>query len=101
MAQESEQEDRRTERGLIEAQDDAARTARAAAERASRLASLEAEIRRLAASRDAARDAEQQALEKLAELGDGLALNQSVVDTRQQTTDARAASGEAAPPSKA
>ncbi|HEX4295853.1 MAG TPA: chromosome segregation protein SMC [Rhizomicrobium sp.] len=95
VAQEAEQEDRRTERGLIEAQDDAARTARAAAERASRLASLEAEIRRLAASRDAARDAEQQALEKLAELGDGLLLNQSVVDTRQQTTDARAASSEA------
>ena len=95
VAQEAEQEDRRTERGLIEAQDDAARTARAAAERASRLASLEAEIRRLAASRDAARDAEQQALEKLAELGDGLSLTQSVVDTRQQTADARAASSEA------
>ena len=95
VAQEAEQEDRRTERGLIEAQDDAARTARAAAERASRLASLEAEIRRLAASRDAARDAEQQALEKLAELGDGVTLNQSVVDTRQQTADARGANSEA------
>ncbi len=91
----AEHEDRRTERGLIEAQDDAARTARAAAERASRLASLEAEIRRLTASRDAAREAEQQAAEKLMELGDGQALNQSVAETRQQTSDARASSSEA------
>jgi chromosome segregation protein len=93
--QDAEHEDRRTERGLIEAQDDAARAARAAAERASRLASLEAEIRRLAASRDAARDAAETAMQKLAELGDGVALSQSVVDARQQTTDTRAANSEA------
>jgi chromosome segregation protein len=91
----AEQEDRRTERSLIEAQDDAARTARAAAERASRLASLEAEIRRLAAARDAARDAERQASEKLAELGDGVALNQSVVDARQHTVEVRGSNSEA------
>ncbi len=91
----AEHEDRRTERGLIEAQDDAARTARAAAERASRLASLEAEIRRLTASRDAAREAEQQAGEKLMDLGDGLSLNQSVIDARQQTAEARVSSSEA------
>jgi len=93
--QDAEHEDRRTERGLIESQDDAARAARAAAERASRLASLEAEIRRLAASRDAASDAAEQAMQKLAELGDGVALTQSVTDTRQQATDARAANSEA------
>ncbi len=77
----AEQEDRRTEKGLIEAQDDAARTARAAAERASRLATLESEIRRLTASRDAAAESERQAAEALAELGDGIALSQSVTET--------------------
>ena len=91
----AEQEDRRTERGLIEAQDDAARTARAAAERASRLASLEAEIRRLTASRDAAQEAEQQAAEALAGLGDGQSLSQSAAQARQGTADARIASSEA------
>jgi chromosome segregation protein len=91
----AEHEDRRTERGLIEAQDDAARAARAAAERASRLASLEAEIRRLTASRDAASDASEQACQKLEELGDGHALSQSVIDTRQQAADARIANSEA------
>jgi chromosome segregation protein len=91
----AEQEDRKTERGLIEAQDDAARTARAAAERASRLASLEAEIRRLTASRDAAQEAEQQAADALAKLGDGQSLSQSVTEARQGTADARIASSEA------
>ena len=91
----AEQEDRRTERLLIEAQDDAARTARAAAERASRLASLEAEIRRLFASRDAAQEAAAAANAKLAELGDGAALSDSVSDARQSAAEARIASGEA------
>jgi chromosome segregation protein len=94
-AEEAEQEDRRTEKGLIEAQDDAARTARAAAERAARLATLEAEIRRLTASREAAADSERQAREALAELGDGVALSQTAADTRQRTSDVRAASSEA------
>ncbi|MEI9929327.1 MAG: hypothetical protein WDM89_01840 [Rhizomicrobium sp.] len=91
----AEQEDRRTERGLIEAQDDAARTARAAAERASRLATLEAEIRRLTASRDAALEAEKQASDALIELGDGQTLSQSVANARQSTSEARIASSEA------
>ena len=91
----AEQEDRKTERGLIEAQDDAARTARAAAERASRLATLEAEIRRLAASCDAATEAEQQAATALAELGDGQSLAQSVAEARQNAAGARGASSEA------
>ena len=94
-AQLAEQEDRKTEKDLIEAQDDAARTARAAAERASRLATLESEIRRLTASRDAARDAERQAEQALAELGDGRALIQSAATVRQQAADARIASSEA------
>ncbi|HVU20051.1 MAG TPA: hypothetical protein VHE09_04915, partial [Rhizomicrobium sp.] len=91
----AEQEDRKTERGLIEAQDDAARTARAAAERASRLATLEAEIRRLTGSRDAALEAEKQASDALAELGDGRTLSQSVANARQSAGEARIASSEA------
>ena len=91
----AEQEDRETERGLIEAQDDAARTARAAAERASRLASLEAEIRRLTAARDAAQDAQQEAIDALAGLGDGQALSKSVAEAKQTTVDARSSSSEA------
>jgi len=91
----AEQEDRKNERSLIEAQDDAARTARAAAERASRLASLEAEIRRLTGSRDAALEAEAQASSALTELGDGQMLSQSVINARQSAGDARIASSEA------
>jgi chromosome segregation protein len=91
----AEQEDRKHERSLIEAQDDAARTARAAAERASRLASLEAEIRRLTGSRDAALEAEAQASNALIELGDGQMLSQSVINARQSAGDARIASSEA------
>jgi chromosome segregation protein len=91
----AEQEDRKNERSLIEAQDDAARTARAAAERASRLASLEAEIRRLTGSRDAALEAEAQAATALTELGDGQMLSQSVANARQSAADARIASSEA------
>jgi chromosome segregation protein len=90
----AEHEDRKTERGLIEAQDDAARTARAAAERASRLASLESEMRRLSAARDAAQEAEQQASSALDELGDGQSLLQLVGETRQSTSDARISSSE-------
>ncbi len=91
----AEQEDRKNERSLIEAQDDAARTARAAAERASRLATLEAEIRRLVASRDAAVEAEKQAADALVELGDGQMLSQSVANARQSAGDARIANSEA------
>ncbi len=91
----AEQEDRRTERLLIEAQDDVARTARAAAERASRLATLEAEIRRLTGSRDAAQEAERQAAEALEGLGDGHSLMQSVSEARQSTAAARGATAEA------
>ena len=46
-ARAAEQEERNTDQALIAAQDDSTKAARAAAERASQLASLEAEIRRL------------------------------------------------------
>ena len=55
-AQAAEENERRTEQALIAAQDDATRAARAAAERASQLASLESEIRRLEQSIAAAED---------------------------------------------
>jgi chromosome segregation protein len=91
----AEREDRRTGQALIEAQDDAARTARAAAERASRLATLESEIRRLTAARDAASESTQHAADGLTEMGDGVALTQSVANARNETAEARTANGEA------
>ncbi|MDE2265406.1 MAG: chromosome segregation protein SMC [Alphaproteobacteria bacterium] len=94
-AREAEQSERRHEHAIIAAQDAATKAVRAAAERASRLASLEAEIRRLTQARDAAQESEQQAAQALAELGDGQALTQSVANAREQTSEARAASSNA------
>jgi chromosome segregation protein len=94
-ARHAEQEERRHEHAIIAAQDESTKAVRAAAERASRLASLEAEIRRLLQSRDTARDAEQQAAQALTELGDGTALAQSVANARERTSEARAASANA------
>jgi len=92
---EAEQEERRHEHAILAAQEASAKFMRAAAERSSRLASLEAEIRRLRQSRDTAREAEQQAAQALTELGDGVALIESVAEARQQATQARAASSNA------
>ena len=94
-ARRAEQEERQNEHAIIAAQDESTRAVRAAAERASRLASLEAEIRRLTQSRDTARDAERQAAQALAELGDGVALVQSVANAREQAGEARAAGANA------
>jgi chromosome segregation protein len=94
-ARAAEQGQRGAEQSLAAAQDETTRAARAAAERASQLATLEAEIRRLTQSRDAAVDAERQASEALAELGDGLALSASTAEARTKTVDARTASSEA------
>ncbi|MBU6299382.1 MAG: AAA family ATPase, partial [Alphaproteobacteria bacterium] len=94
-AREAEQSERRHEHAIIAAQDDSTKAVRAAAERASRLASLEAEIRRLTQTRDAARESERQAAQSFAELGDGQALAQSVANAREQTNEARAASSNA------
>jgi chromosome segregation protein len=76
---------------LASAQAEAAKAARAAAERASQLASLEAEIRRLSQTRDAATASERHALEALAALGDGVALQESVAVARGEAVEARAA----------
>ena len=91
----AEQEERRHEHAIIAAQEASTIAVRAAAERASRLASLEAEIRRLAQSRDTARDAEQHAAQALRELGDGAALIHSVANAREQAGEARVASANA------
>ncbi|HTO42179.1 MAG TPA: chromosome segregation protein SMC [Rhizomicrobium sp.] len=91
----AEQEERRGAQGLIGAQRAAADAARAAAERTSRLANLEAEVRRLTETRDAAQDSAKQAGEALAELGDGIALTESMATARGETADARAKAAEA------
>ncbi|HEX2592807.1 MAG TPA: hypothetical protein VHL34_14995, partial [Rhizomicrobium sp.] len=91
----AEQTQRAAERELAAAQDAVTRAARAAAERASQLANLEAEIRRLTQSQEAAREAERQATESLAELGDGVALSESVSTARARNAEARTASSEA------
>jgi chromosome segregation protein len=91
----AEQNERRAEQALIAAQDHAAKIARAAAERASQLASFEAEIRRLGQARDAAREAEEQAIAGLAELADGAVLGESVAAARSGAADARGAHAEA------
>ena len=89
-----EQEERRCEHAILVAQEAATRAARAAAERASQLASLEAEIRRLQQTRDTAAEAERAAGQSLAELGDGIALSQTVANARELASEARSAAGE-------
>jgi chromosome segregation protein len=91
----AEQQERNAEQALIGSQDQATRAARAAAERASQLASLESEIRRLTQSVEAAEESQQQAVAGLEELGDGVTLNQAVADARGKTAEARTNAGEA------
>jgi chromosome segregation protein len=88
-ARAAEQGERNTDQSLIAAQDTSTRAARAAAERASQLASLEAEIRRLAQSQEAALESRRQAEAELAALGDGLALNQDSAEARGRMAEAR------------
>jgi len=91
----AEQQERSAEQALIGSQDQATRAARAAAERASQLASLEAEIRRLVQSVEAAEESRSSAITGLEELGDGVALGGKVADARGQTADARTKASEA------
>ncbi len=76
---------------LVAAQSDAAKAVRAAAERASQLASLEAEIRRLTQTREAACESERHALEALAALGNGVSLQEAVAAARVDAAEARSA----------
>ncbi|MBV9540709.1 MAG: chromosome segregation protein SMC [Alphaproteobacteria bacterium] len=88
-------EERNTDQSLINAQEFSTKAARAAAERASQLASLEAEIRRLTQTHDAALESRNQADAELAQLGDGIALTQDVATGRGAAADARSAYSEA------
>jgi chromosome segregation protein len=88
-AREAEQKYQRANASLVAAQGEAAKVARAAAGRASELASLEAEIRRLTQTRDAAHESERHAMNSLATLGDGVALTESVAQARGETAEAR------------
>ena len=94
-ARAAEQEERNTDQALIAAQDNSTKAARAAAERASQLASLEAEIRRLAQSQEAALESRRQAEAELAALGDGVTLNQDGASARARVAEARTAYSEA------
>jgi len=91
----AEGNERGAEQTLITAQDQATRAARAAAERASQLASLEAEIRRLTQSVEAAEESRATAQAGLDELGDGVTLSEGVADARARTAEARTKAGEA------
>ncbi len=91
----AEQATRSAEQSLIAAQDTAAKSARAAAERASKLAALEAEIRRLTQARDAALESANQAIAELTALGDGVELSRQTADARGATAHARSGASEA------
>jgi chromosome segregation protein len=86
---------RRADQALIAAQDEATEATRAAAERTTRLANLEAEIRRLTETRDGAQTSERQASDTLASLTDGAALNDAVVAARAAAAEARSADAQA------
>ena len=95
ILREAEASERGAEQALIGAQDQATRAARAAAERASQLASLEAEIRRLTGSVEAAELTRTTAVADLNGLGDGVTLNEGVAEARAKTAEARTKAGEA------
>ncbi len=91
----AERDERATDQALIAAQDFSTKAARAAAERASQLASLEAEIRRLTQSRDAALESRAGAEAELEQLGDGVTLTQDSATARARTAEARTSYSEA------
>ncbi|MEI9888197.1 MAG: AAA family ATPase [Rhizomicrobium sp.] len=91
----AEREERGTDQALIAAQDFSTKAARAAAERASQLASLEAEIRRLTQSHEAALDSRRNAEAELEQLGDGVALTQDSAGARARNAEARTSYAEA------
>ena len=91
----AEREERGTDQSLIAAQAFSTKAARAAAERASQLASLEAEIRRLAQSNEAASESRRTAEAELERLGDGIVLTNAVATARGRTAETRTAAAEA------
>ena len=91
----AERDERGTDQALLAAREFSAKAARAAAERASQLASLEAEIRRLGQSNEAAMDSRRAADAELEQLGDGVALTNEVATARGRNAEARTAYSEA------
>jgi len=91
----AEENQRRADQAHIAAQGEAAQAARAAAERAASLASLEAEIRRLTETRDAARESGRQAALALEGLADGESLSEQVTAARSAAAEARLADSDA------
>jgi chromosome segregation protein len=94
-ARAAEDDGRRAEQALAAAQEATANAARLVAERSTKLATFEAEIRRLAAARDTARESARHAEQVLADLGDGEALAQSATTAREEAAQARGAHLEA------
>ncbi|HEY4266505.1 MAG TPA: chromosome segregation protein SMC [Micropepsaceae bacterium] len=86
---------RETESALIAAQDEAAKAARLAAERAGRLATLETEIKNLDAARETALGAAAAASDALRALPDGEALGAELNNARNLAADSRTATSEA------
>jgi chromosome segregation protein len=88
---EAEVAQQRAGQALLTAQTETANVARAVAERASQLASLEAECRRLTQTRDTARESARQAAEALTALGDGVPLANAAAEARSGAAEARSA----------
>lgn len=80
---------------LIAAQDDAARAARAEAERVARVATLEAELKSLDTARENARRAQEAAVEALSALPDSSELAQKLAEARNGAADSRTEASEA------
>ena len=95
LARKTEHDQAVAERNFTAAQDEAATAARAAAERMSKLASLEAEIRRLTQTRDTALASEKEAADALAALANGALLSQALAQSRTDAAEARRADSEA------
>jgi chromosome segregation protein len=94
-ARSAEHDERKSEHALLAAQETAAKAARAAAERTTRFATFEAEIRRLNQAREAAQESRCSAEDALADLGDGNTLGQLVTEARHAAADSRHADAEA------
>ena len=93
-ARAAERKLRELETQLFKAQDDAARAARLAAERATRLAGLEAELRSLNITQENARRAAHAATEALSALPDASELTTKLTEARELAFDARSAASD-------
>ncbi|HYM17349.1 MAG TPA: chromosome segregation protein SMC [Micropepsaceae bacterium] len=86
---------RELESELFMAQDEAAKSARVAAERATKLAGLEAELRSLSTTQENARRSAQAASQALSALADASELTLNLAQARELAADARTAASDA------